>query len=112
MTSSWAGCVSRAKAGVPSRAPGCFAWWAWDNWKAMSLVAELRESGRPSGGRRAVSRVARRDNLKSMSLVSQLLGNLAPHGVDDVTLTCSLLACLLDDCVNDLPKIRYPGKIE
>ena len=47
-----------------------------------------------------------------MSLVAELLGNLAPHGVDDVTLTCSLLACLLDDCVNDLPKIRYPGKVE
>ena len=44
--------------------------------------------------------------------MAELLGNLAPHGVDDVTLTCSLLACFLDYNVNVLPKIRYPGKVE
>ena len=81
MASNGAGCVSRAKAGPPGRATGCFAGWAWDKRKVMSLVSEL-------------------------------LGNLAPHGVDNVTLTCSLLPCLLDYRVNDLPKIRYPGKVE
>ena len=44
--------------------------------------------------------------------MAELLGNLAPHGVDDVALTCSLLSCLLDYRVNYLPKIRYPGKVE
>ena len=44
--------------------------------------------------------------------MAELLGNLATHGVDDVTLTCSLLACFLHYNVNVLPKIRYPGKVE
>ena len=48
----------------------------------------------------------------SSVLVSELLGNLAPHGVDDVSLTSSFLSCPLDDYVNVLPKIRYPGKVE
>lgn len=65
MTSNVAGCVSRAKAGDPERAPGCFAWCAWDKQKTMSLMAEF-------------------------------LGNLAPHGADDVSFACSLLPCSLD----------------
>ena len=81
MTSSCAGCVSRAKAGVPGRAPGCFAGCAWDKQKTMSLVAEL-------------------------------LGNLAPHCAYDVSFPGSLFPCSLDYRINDLPKIRYPGKVE
>ena len=81
MASNGAGCVSRAKASAPRRAPGCFAWCAWDKQKIMSLVPEL-------------------------------LWYLATHCADDVSLTCSLLSCSLDDRVNDLPKIRYPGKVE
>ena len=47
-----------------------------------------------------------------MSLMAELLGNLAPHGVDDVSFPGSLLACLLDYRVNNLTKIWDPGKIE
>ena len=47
-----------------------------------------------------------------MSLVAELLGNLAPHGVDDVSFPGSFLPCLLDYRINDLPKIWYSGKVE
>ena len=99
MTSSCAGCVSRAKACAPGRAPGCFAGWAWDNRKQMSLMA-----CRAPGVGRMVS--------GTWCLVAELLGYLAPHGVDDVSFPGSFLSCFLDYRVNNLPKIRYPGKIE
>lgn len=52
------------------------------------------------------------DKRKEKSLVSEFLGNLAPHGVDDVSFPGSFPPCLLDYRVNDLTKIRYPGKVE
>lgn len=65
MAPNVAGCVSRAKASAPRRAPGCFAWCAWDKQKTMSLMTEF-------------------------------LGDLAPHGVDDVSFASSLLSCFLN----------------
>ena len=76
------------------------------------LAASAGRKRAPLSGRRAVSLCALGTIEKSMSLVPELLGNLAPHGVDDVSLTCPLLSCSLDYRINDLPKVRYPGKVE
>ena len=112
MASNGAGCVSRAKASAPRRAPGCFAGCAWDNWKLMSLGRVLQQLQQRMREGTAAAYEGGYCSSCSSVLVSELLGYLASHGVDDVTLTGSLLSCFLDYNVNVLPKIRYPGKVE
>ena len=79
------------------------------------LAASAGRKRAPLAGRRAVSPIAlgtienkspmrpthahghQAPDSRMQQLVAELLRNLAPHGVDDVTLTCSLLSCFLDD---------------